>query len=47
MDRIPKAMFHIVEENVLSSSSPFLSLTLFFESKVLINPKVIDSSQCI
>lgn len=47
MDRIPTAMFHIVEENVLSSSSPFLSLTLFFESKVLINPKVIDSSQCI
>lgn len=47
MDRIPKAMFRIVEENVLFSSSPFLSLTLFFESKVLINPKVIDSSQCI
>lgn len=39
MDRIPKAMFRIVEENVLSSSSPFLSLTLFFESKALSNPE--------
>lgn len=39
MDRIPKAMFRIVEKNVLSSSFPFLSLTLFFESKALINSK--------
>lgn len=39
MDRIPKAMFRVVEENVLSSSFPFLSLTLLFESKALINPK--------